>query len=512
VQTEDLGFCHATPPMAAQAEYENARRWITWDLLCGMVTPDHPLWSRICAWGLEDRLRAIADDPCPPDVIGVNHYLSSERLLDHRVELYPPNLAGGDGPGPYVNIEAVRTVAAGPIGLGALLTETWERYGRSIAITECHNGCTREEQVRWFDEVWRTAEAVRAEGVDILAVTAWALLGSYDWNNLLAHEAGHYETGVFDLSQGSPRPTAMVPFLKALAAGKPPVAPFLHGRGWWRREDRFFEQVIELPPQTQARPPVPLSEQRRQPVLIVGNTAARTDALVRACGHRELAVACVETGLLQESAEAVFLQAVADADPWAVIIVADEPLAERLRRAAASLRTPCILWVEEGAETWAPGRTELIVSSGPCLAEHELQLFCDEVIASLRLRRPFRAASNRMTPAIYLPDAANVVLDMMVDGVTGRASLAGPAAMSWAETAVMIANEVGLDAHLVEPSAVPRIGVAPKPAGLSEPGRLLPGIDSAVRRRIAAWKLIDSGRNGCPREDERADAFRAAAE
>src|SRR5262249_42301708 len=70
IQTDDLGFCHATIQMAAQATFENERRWLTWDLLFGRVLPGHALWDRLCAAGLKDRLLAIADDPCPPDVIG----------------------------------------------------------------------------------------------------------------------------------------------------------------------------------------------------------------------------------------------------------------------------------------------------------------------------------------------------------------------------------------------------------------------------------------------------------
>ena len=35
IQTEDLGYTFATPPCAEQAEFENHRRWLTWDLLCG---------------------------------------------------------------------------------------------------------------------------------------------------------------------------------------------------------------------------------------------------------------------------------------------------------------------------------------------------------------------------------------------------------------------------------------------------------------------------------------------
>lgn len=64
VQTEDLGQTYSTPPLADQAAFENHRRWLTWDLLTGRVTKDHPFWPRFKRFGLADRLKAISDDPC----------------------------------------------------------------------------------------------------------------------------------------------------------------------------------------------------------------------------------------------------------------------------------------------------------------------------------------------------------------------------------------------------------------------------------------------------------------
>jgi dTDP-4-dehydrorhamnose reductase len=43
VQTDDLGQVSSTPALRAQAEFENHRRWLAWDLLCGHVVPAHPL-------------------------------------------------------------------------------------------------------------------------------------------------------------------------------------------------------------------------------------------------------------------------------------------------------------------------------------------------------------------------------------------------------------------------------------------------------------------------------------
>jgi len=117
IQTEDLGRTYATEPLREQAGFENLRRWLTWDLLTGRVTRDHGMFVRLSRHGLGDRLMAIADDPCPPDVIGVNHYLTSERFLDHRLERYASERHGGNDRMAYADVEAVRVLVPGPDGL-----------------------------------------------------------------------------------------------------------------------------------------------------------------------------------------------------------------------------------------------------------------------------------------------------------------------------------------------------------------------------------------------------------
>jgi dTDP-4-dehydrorhamnose reductase len=513
IQTEDLGFCHATPQMAAQAEYENERRWITWDLLCGRVTPDHPLWGRLAAWGLSDRLQAISDDPCPPDVLGLNHYLSSERLLDHRVELYPEGLSGGDGPAPYVNIEAIRTVAAGPLGIGTLLKQAHDRYGREIAVTECHNGCTREEQMRWFHEVWRAVQAVRDEGVPVTAVTAWGLLGSFDWNKLLAQEAGHYECGVFDLRAGRPEPTAMVGLLKDLAAGRDPHAPVLGGAGWWRRPDRFFDQVVDLP-EPCARTPLPaLPTAPVRPLLIVGSGCALEDVVADACRLRHLAFACVTSS--RTDAENVvdrLRAAIDDLQPWAVLNLGGA--GEAIAQVALSADVPVA-----SMATTAPRRDplpgELLVTVDTALSHRELKQFAREVIDNIGGGQRFRAASNRVVPAVYLPDAAHRTLDLLIDGHTGATRLTSGSRATWAELAVYIAREASLDSFLVEPSVVPSIGRPPTAAVFDATLTLqLPNIYSAAQRTVAAWKLVATARTSCPLEPAPAmsDGLQHAAE
>ncbi len=112
----------------------------------------------------EAELAWFLDNPCPPDVLGINYYVTSERYLDERLDRYPECSHGGNGRHRYADVEAVRVRAAGLDGAGALLREAWARYRLPLAITECHLGCTREEQMRWLAEVWDEACAAKAGG------------------------------------------------------------------------------------------------------------------------------------------------------------------------------------------------------------------------------------------------------------------------------------------------------------------------------------------------------------
>jgi UDP-galactopyranose mutase len=81
VQTEDLGKISSTPLLTYQAEFENERRWLSFDLLCGRVNRDHPMWDYLRSLGIsEGELELFLESPCPPDIIGMNHYVTSDRF------------------------------------------------------------------------------------------------------------------------------------------------------------------------------------------------------------------------------------------------------------------------------------------------------------------------------------------------------------------------------------------------------------------------------------------------
>jgi len=240
VQTDDLGRVFGTSPLADQAAFENERRWLGWDLLCGRVLSDHPLRHFLLYAGASDEdLAFFAENPTPPQVIGINHYITSDRFLDHRLERYPAECRGGNGRDHYADVEAVRVCSGQGGGLGGALWSAWQRYGIPVALTEVHIGCSRGEQLRWFRDAWRAAMRAIDEGVEVRAVTAWSLLGSFDWSSLLTQAEGRYEPGVFDVRGPEPRPTALARLVRALARGAEPDHPVLGGEGWWRRPIRL---------------------------------------------------------------------------------------------------------------------------------------------------------------------------------------------------------------------------------------------------------------------------------
>ena len=241
VQTEDIGKTFSTARLSYQAGYENDRRWLSFDLLCGRVDRAHPWRGHLVASGVPEAwLDEFEGGEAAPDLMGVNYYVTGERFLDHRVGLYPAHMHGGNGRHAYVDTEAARVDPVhGALGWAARLREVWERYRRPIAVTEVHLGDQPEEQVRWLLEAWDAARLLRAEGADVRAVTVWSLFGAVDWDSLLRCCNGRYEAGAFDARHDPPRPTLLAEAAAALASTGRFDHPALDAPGWWRRDDRL---------------------------------------------------------------------------------------------------------------------------------------------------------------------------------------------------------------------------------------------------------------------------------
>lgn len=544
VQTEDLGKTFSTDTLRYQAEFENERRWLTFDLLGGLVVRGHAMWDYLRWVGVaESELEWFIRNPCPPDLVGINHYLTSERFIDERVARYPAHTHGGNGRHAYADVEAVRVCAEGPAGPLALLRETWERYRLPVAVTEVHLGCTREEQMRWLKEVWEAALGAQAEGIDVRAVTAWSVLGAFDWHNLLTRSEGRYEPGVYDLRAPRPRPTALVSMLRDLAARGEHEHPVLASPGWWRRLDRLSYPPVARRSNVGAATTRLVNEAgaRTRTLLITGATGTLGRAFARICEQRGLSYRLL-TRREMDIADAAQVGRVLDAlRPWAVVNTAgyvrvddaeSEPdLCRRENTTGAAIlaaacasrgvalltfssdlvfdgtkRTP---YVERDApaplNVYGQSKAEaerrvleahasaLVVRTSAFFGPWDEHNFVTQALRSLVAGRAFPAASDVTISPTYVPDLVQACLDLLIDRERGVWHLANAGALTWAELARMAAKQVGLDVSLVEPRPSDAFKFpARRPAYValaSERGTLLPPLDCALARYAAECEM-----------------------
>lgn len=347
VQTEDLGKCYATEHMGYQAEYENLRRWTSLDALCGGGEANPVLQRYIELAGISDASTLLS----PPDVIGLNYYVTGERWLDERVERYPAESHGANERERYADVAVARVCLEGPAGLGELLAEANVRYGRPLAVTEAHLGCTREEQLRWLAETYEAACEARGAGCEVRAFTFWALLGSRDWNVLLTHRAGHYEVGAFDQRSRPLRPTSIARFIRTLSGRWRLDDPVVTAPGWWRRVER-----LEHPPIARSvallAPARSVARRRQLPIVIFGGRGRLATVIASAARSRALAPVVLTRAACDVTDPRAVARAFEEHGPWAVINAAgssdvdsaerDSPLSDAIHfRAALDIAGRC---------------------------------------------------------------------------------------------------------------------------------------------------------------------------
>ena len=346
IQTEDLGKVFGTPLLASQAEMENERRWLTFDLLSGCLDKTKPMWHFLLSSGCDEaELAWFLEHPCTPDVLGIDYYLTSERFLDDDTSRYPRDYHTHNGQLAYADVEVVRVNTGAPLPVGHYerMCEAWERYKLPIAITEAHLGSTREEQVRWLVEAWNAAQTARSEGMQVRAVTAWSLLGAYDWNSLVTRVSNFYEPGVFDVRGTHPRSTALARVVRTLANDQQLDEPVLAQPGWWHLPDRFLYQS-SLSHTHSSFSSEEINSSPGRSVVIIGETGGLGNAFVQHCEARHLPYHYITQHELNKLDTHALHDLLLRQHPWAVIMTtccsysedADDDLQQWLRSDTAS--------------------------------------------------------------------------------------------------------------------------------------------------------------------------------
>jgi dTDP-4-dehydrorhamnose reductase len=459
VQTEDLGKVYCVKNLQYQAEFENERRWITFDFLCGRVDPDHYMWQYFIENGISKKeLEFFLDNPCPPDIVGLNYYVTSERFLDDNLSAYPESLHGGNHIEKYVDTEAVRVDHGELSGLAPLLREVYERYSLPMAMTEVHLHCTREEQMRWFKQAWETCCHLRTEGVDIRAVTAWSLFGAFGWNKLLTSTDCDYEPGVFDLRGKQPRPTAMTKLIRSYTRNEKYEHPLLNEQGWWQRSGRFHgshEYEWKSDNNTNQFPYV----------LVVGEDTI-TSSLPRIFSTRAIHYKVVKT--CRDAIEMIGKSP----KPWALITTdsdaayEEQPLwaHDMLKLAAECQAAGCQLMMFSAAETIRSQDQEqvntskgllaaiskecpsaLLITHGLLFSGWDKNNFAYELMRNLRSKENMPLLTDNPRSYSFIPDLLNTALDLLIDEETGIRHLSHPERISMQDFANELYRHFGTE-------------------------------------------------------------------
>jgi dTDP-4-dehydrorhamnose reductase len=552
VQTEDLGKTYATRELQYQADFENERRWATFDLLCGRVVGGHPMAAYLRWAGVSDReLDGLASTACAPDIIGLNHYLTSERFLDHRLDRYPAASHGGNDHDRYADVEAVRVVANGVAGPYTLLRETWDRYTLPLAVTEAHLACTREQQLRWMREVWSAAVRLAAEGGDVRAVTAWSAFGAYDWASLLTRADRRYEPGLFDLRAPHARRTAVAQMVRALATSGTFDHPVVHAPGWWRSNARLTYPSVSVASSERASRVLRLdtfrgSARTREgpPVLVVGASGTLGRAFVRACASRGLTHVALSRSRLDITEGTAVAAAIETVRPWCVINcagyvrvddaerehhachVANVDGAADLARACREYGLKLVTFSSDlvfGGEKRAPyvesdavrplsvyGRTKaaaevavlesasdaLVVRTAAFFGDDDDANFVTQALRALAAGRRFAAANDVVVSPTYVADLVDATLDLTIDDERGVWHLASGGAVTWSELARAAATMAGLSSSRLDAVPLRELRpIAPRPlysALTSERASIMPPLDHALARyaRARSWERM----------------------
>ena len=548
VQTEDLGKIFSTPALSYQAELENMRRWLSMDILMGRFGPTHPLWEYGRKYGMPE---ALADEcamaPCPPDIIGINHYITSNRFLDEHLDRYPWHSHGGNGKHRYADVEAAWMGGETICGPRELCLETWRRYHLPIAITEAHMGSTRDEQMRWLSQVWQSSCQLLAMGVDIRAVTVWSLLGSYDWDSLVTLRRGHYEPGAFDVRASQIRPTALAAMTRELANHQTFDHPVLDMPGWWQRADRLKGSPITNHGMVSSSDTWPMdtgnsSQKKARQIIITGGESSLGSAFAYVCTRRGLPYKLLSNKDLDLANEQKVKEMFIQISPWALIHAADytgwdevENLTvedfrdnltgtEILVRECARRNIPLVSFSSEqvfdghkrmpytekdqpaplnlygksklAAEmaVLAHQKRALVIRTSRLFGPWDLANFLAAGIQRLLNGQMLYAAHDLWMSPTYLPDLVDASLDLLIDGECGIWHLVNVGETNPAEFAKMAAMRLGLDLKFIVsvPSSEMRFAVN-RPAFTvlaSERGQMMPALEHAVERYIEKYRLF----------------------
>lgn len=197
----------AREDLEALAVEERRRGFLTYDLLTGKLTPDHPLFPWMVRNGASpDDLASIAAKHIPFDFMGLNFYpqwSTCQLYVDRKGRL------------------AYRPIEKDGAGFVGLIQEYYRRYGFPIIVTETSARGSVAIRARWLEASVAAIKHLRSQGVPVLGYTWFPLFTMIDWRYRFGHgpvDEYRLELGLYTLDERDQRqrwrPTPLVEQLR----------------------------------------------------------------------------------------------------------------------------------------------------------------------------------------------------------------------------------------------------------------------------------------------------------
>jgi beta-glucosidase/6-phospho-beta-glucosidase/beta-galactosidase len=191
VQVEATGLSRAVRQELEVLALEDQRRgYLFYDLITGMVNPQHPLFGWLLRNGASpDDLAEFGSRRIPIDVLGMNFYpqwSTQEIYIDPKGRL------------------SYRAVEQDGYGFAALIQDYYNRYRVPIMVTETSAFGEDDVRSRWMRTSIGTVKQLRAAGVPVIGYTWFPLFTMVDWRYRLGRRPmEHYyiELGLYKLNR-----------------------------------------------------------------------------------------------------------------------------------------------------------------------------------------------------------------------------------------------------------------------------------------------------------------------
>lgn len=181
--------------LASLAREETHRGYLCFDLLTGMLSHDHILFSWLLRNGAPiDDLVQLQQDAIELDVLGMNFYpqwSTKQIYLDKAGQI------------------AFRETEPEGEGFSELIRHYFERYRVPIMITETSALGSDDVRLSWLRSSVSSIKTLREEGVPVIGYTWFPLFTMVDWRYRFANgpvEDFYLELGLYRLNRESPNP------------------------------------------------------------------------------------------------------------------------------------------------------------------------------------------------------------------------------------------------------------------------------------------------------------------